>query len=358
MTHQSTPMENLQEEAAGWAVRLDAGQLASEERHDLANWLKSSPVHVDEFLTACAMFDLLSDTGDRAAIDLGDLLAPADETLALIQEERARRGFVARHVRSIGAVAAALAVAVFGVALLREPDGRPGLEPSPIFAATAFGETDTLPLADGSTLTLNTETELRVTLADDVRTVSLASGEVFTEVAHEPERPFRLLAGDTPVQAIGTAFNVRYLDGDLRVDVREGVVLVGAGDPIERPAHDTALQSGPVQLEDGRVLLRSGQWMALDAGSAVPRLGQIDLANIASWQEGRLVFENTPLADIAAEFNRYNRTRLVISDAELANERVSAVFDARDPEALVASLELTGRARAERRGSEIRLSKD
>ena len=358
MTDQSNTMEHIREEAAGWAVRLDAGPLSADERRELARWLKGSPAHVDEFLTACALFDLLSDTEDRAAIDLADLMVPADEAVVPLQAERARRGFVARHVRSIGAVAAAFAVAIIGIALWREPVAPPTLETMPILAATAFGETDTLALEDGSTLAMNTQTELRVTLSDSARTVSLSTGEVFADVAHAPERPFRVLAGDTPVEALGTAFNVRYLEGNLRVDVREGVVLVGAGAPVERAAYAEALQTGPVQLEDGRVLLGAGQWMALDPGSTEPRLGRIDLANVAAWQEGRLVFENAPLADIAAEFNRYNRTRLVIADADLAGERVSAVFDARDPEALIASLELTGQARAERRGGEIRLVRD
>ncbi|KCZ52173.1 hypothetical protein HY3_09285 [Hyphomonas pacifica] len=358
MTDQSNTIEHLREEAAGWAVRLDAGPLSDDERRELARWLQGSPAHVDEFLTACVMFDLMSDTEDRAAIDFADLMVPAEEPVVSLQAERARRGFLARHVQSISAVAAALAVAVVSLALLREPAALPTLEPTPILAATAFGETDTLALEDGSTLAMNTETELRVTLSDSARTVSLSTGEVFADVAHAPDRPFRVLAGDTPVEALGTAFNVRYLDGNLRVDVREGVVLVGAGDPIERAAYTEALQTGPVQLEDGRVLLGAGQWMALDIGSTEPRLGRIDLANVAAWQEGRLVFENTPLADIAAEFNRYNRTRLLIADADLAGERVSAVFDARDPEALIASLELTGQARAERRGGEIRLVRD
>ncbi len=358
MTDQSDTMEQVREEAASWAVKLDAGALSAHERRELAQWLKRSPAHVDEFLTACAMLDLLGDTEDRAAIDLADLMVPTDETVVSLQAEHARRGFVARHVRSIGAVAAAFALTVLGVALLREPDRLPALEPTPVLAVTDFGETDRLALADGSTVALNTETELRVTLGQDARTVSLASGEIFADVAPEAQRPFRVLAGDTPVEALGTAFNVRYLNGALRVDVREGVVLVGAGGPIERVTHASALQSGPVQLADGRVLLSAGQWMALDAGSTEPRLGRIDLANVAAWQEGRLVFENAPLSDIAAEFNRYNRTRLVITDSDLAGARVSAVFDARDPEALVASLELTGQARAERRGTEIRLGRD
>lgn len=358
MTDQSNTIEHLREEAAGWAVRLDAGPLSSEERRDLARWLKGSPAHVDEFLTACAVFDLLGDTEDRAAIDLADLMAPADEAVVSLQAERARRGFVARHVRSISAFAAAFIVTIVSVFLLVESFNPPSSEKTSMFASTAFGETETLTLEDGSSLTLNTETLLSVTLGADARTVSLSSGEVFADVAHEPARPFRVLAGDMAVEALGTAFNVRYLEGGLRVDVREGVVLVGAGDPVERAAYEGALQTGPVRLEDGRVLLAAGQWMALDAGSAEPRLGRIDLANVAAWKEGRLVFQNVALADVAAEFNRYNRTRLVITDDDLAAERVSAVFDARDPDALVASLELTGRARAVRRGSEIRLQRD
>src|SRR5262249_13652201 len=58
-----------------------------------------------------------------------------------------------------------------------------------------------------------------------------------------------------------------------------------------------------------------------------------------AWTQGRLVFQGTPLQEVAAEFNRYNARRLVVQDPELANLRVTGIFSSTDPSSLIRFLE-------------------
>ena len=49
----------------------------------------------------------------------------------------------------------------------------------------------------------------------------------------------------------------------------------------------------------------------------------------------RLIFEETPLSDVAEEFNRYNRRPLTIDDSELEKLRISGVYSSTDPASLI-----------------------
>ena len=75
--------------------------------------------------------------------------------------------------------------------------------------STAIGGYRRLPLSDGSTLELNTNTEIRYRLSETVRELELTSGEAHFRVAHDFRRPFIVCARDTVVRAVGTEFTVR-----------------------------------------------------------------------------------------------------------------------------------------------------
>ena len=74
---------------------------------------------------------------------------------------------------------------------------------------------------------------------------------------------------------------------------------------------------------------------------------------VTSWRARQLRFSNTPLSEIAAQFNRYNRVKLRIEGAELAAFELSANFDADDPQSLVELLETAFPVAAEHSREEI-----
>jgi transmembrane sensor len=165
------------------------------------------------------------------------------------------------------------------------------------------------------------------------RDIELLRGEALFTVAHDPQRPFYVIAKGTLVRAVGTEFSVRIRD-DQRIEVlvAEGRVLVGP--PIVRasrsepvlPLSTTAL--GPAQ----RALLGPGtvQLERLEPDSVVRRL---------AWRTGRIAFDGDALQDAIREFNRYNKRRLVIADPAIRDVRIGGMFDATDPESFVAALE-------------------
>lgn len=176
---------------------------------------------------------------------------------------------------------------------------------------TPVGGLASVPIADGSKVTLNTDSEIRVTLTPTERRVNIEHGEAFFEVAKDSARPFVVRAGDKRIVAIGTKFSVRRDADDVRVVVTEGQVRVEGGSAETTP---------PTQLSAGTVARASATGVLVQA-KPLP-----EVEEYLSWRSGYLVFRNVALADAVAEFNRYNTHRIVIDDPAVAVMRVGGNF--------------------------------
>jgi transmembrane sensor len=188
----------------------------------------------------------------------------------------------------------------------------------PITFSTSIGGFQRIVLEDRSAIELNTDSEVRVALTPNVRRVELVRGEAFFEVAHDTVRPFIVSAGRTAVRAVGTKFDVRRLGNSVEVFVDEGKVSVG---------EPSLLESQGDLLAISIPLLTAGQ-SALAGGDGV-QLKQIpkrEMARKLAWQNQMLEFDSDTLADVAAQFNRYNRRQLVIADPRLATLRIGGYF--------------------------------
>lgn len=178
---------------------------------------------------------------------------------------------------------------------------------------TALGSIETVSLADGSKAILASDSLIDVQVSRRERRVALTRGEAIFDVAKDPGRPFVVAGGEREVVAVGTRFSVRRDARELRVVVTEGTVRLQspAGKPGARPT--ALLPAGSVALvrADG-VLVRS-----IPVAEAEQLLG---------WRDGLLVFRDATLADVAAEFNRYNARKMVVADAEAGALRIGGSF--------------------------------
>ena len=167
-------------------------------------------------------------------------------------------------------------------------------------------------MQDGSTITLNTESGIRVAMTQTERRVDLEKGEAFFEVAKDANRPFVVRAGDDRIMAVGTKFSVRREGDNVRVIVTEGKVRVEhAG--AQRQAQATLVAAGSFAV-------------AGEAGILVEDEPLPDLQEHLSWRQGFVIFHEMPLVDAVAEFNRYSARLIVIDDPTLASIRIGGNF--------------------------------
>jgi transmembrane sensor len=186
---------------------------------------------------------------------------------------------------------------------------------------TAIGGIAAISMNDGSTVTLNTNSDIRVALNETERRVDLERGEAFFEVAKDPNRPFVVRIGDQRVIAVGTKFSVRREPNDVRVIVTEGRVRVEHSEP-HQPADAALISAGGVAVAGA-------------AGVLVQDKSLSDAEERLSWRQGIVVFRETLLSDAVAEFNRYNTRQIYIEDPALGSMRIGGHFRTRNAEGFV-----------------------
>ena len=180
------------------------------------------------------------------------------------------------------------------------------LQVRPVQYETAVSEQRDVLLADGSRITLNTDTALTVRYTASSRRVDLERGEAIFAVKHDVARPFEVVAGQTVTRALGTEFNVDRRSDRIRVSVIEGVVRVsaagrdGAGKVTPLVPALTKGRSAEFQNDDDRIVEAAA-----------------DLKRIQAWRARRLEFSDTPLPEALEEFNRYSTAHVVIGADDL-----------------------------------------
>lgn len=182
---------------------------------------------------------------------------------------------------------------------------------------TPLGGRETITLNDGSVIELNTDTTLRADITASRRKLWLEKGEVYFKVVHDARHPFEIIAGKHRVVDIGTQFTVRRDGERLKVALLEGAVRFDApGSSSQKP-----------------VLLKPGEELVATANSVnVTTSSMAHVSKELGWRNGQLIFDNTTLSEAAAEFNRYNRKKIVIADAAAARRAIGASFATDDVE--------------------------
>jgi transmembrane sensor len=347
----------IAEQAGAWFVANDEGPLNPEDSAALVAWLQASPVHVEEFLGVSVIARDLAKAGTDPESSLDALLARAraeDEvTIRPLWPRVAAAVFPAGRWLTAAATMAALSALTLGLLLFWS--ARPAREvsvsagTSALHFATRHGEQVSRRLPDGSVLHLNTDSAATVRFDGVQRLVVLTSGQAEFDVAHEPHRAFRVLAGSAEVVAVGTRFDVRMTSDATVVTVAEGRVAVGLSPNL--PGHGSGAQPTPVVELGVNQQLR----VAESAWPATPVA--VDAEQATSWLRREIVFDHEPLERVAAELNRYAPKPIEITTPALKSLQISGVFATDDPDAFIAFLRSLKGVRVEVTATQIRVSR-
>lgn len=329
--------EAVEAQAREWLIRLDGDTpLKQAEREALQRWAAQSAAHREELLRIAAFWS--------EADLLAELATPQQRPRARWQSGLVRMwSFICATPRA--AVAAALVVVIAGV-LLVPLLSNPEIDASNGLYATTVGEQREQILSDGSSVELNTNSEVQVAYSKDSRLVRLLKGEAHFKVAHDRTRPFDVYAGTSLIRATGTAFSVHMQGGNVTVTVAEGSVALGT---LQTQAHHSEVSAGgvtqPVAVPRGQALamlrpLESGQVARLHENVAEVRVLDAEgLAQELAWREGLLVFTGEPLSQVIDEVSRYTPVRIEIADGRLRTLPVGGRFKLGDLDAMLDVLE-------------------
>lgn len=310
----------VSEEAGEWLLRLQEGDMSREQRGELVDWLRESPLHVAEMLRIASVHGALEQFERWAGLSTQG--AEKDDAVVVLPTAAARRAPVTKK-RPVAAWSLAAAVACIAIALgMLLPSLRGHV------IETERGERREVSLADGSVVQIDPETRLRVKLEDQSRQIFLETGRALFRVAKDPSRPFVVHADATSVRAIGTAFGVERRKQGVVVTVAEGKVAVEGG---AVPVNTSPEKASATEI----VLVANEQITVQPTVPATPEVRKVDSERALAWAEGRLVFEDTPVAEVVVQFNRYNSIQIQIRDERLARRPISGVFNAAHPDSFV-----------------------
>lgn len=336
------------DEAADWFAQICEPHITAQIREDFANWLTASPNHVRAYLETVRTWGALHLPGHSLSVpelvnarrakaassnvvQLASKQAPEAAVLEeLPHQQRPARRASARAKYS--AVAAFVLAAAIGLGWIQYQEHK-----YPTHVQTSIGEQRTIPMKDGSSIHLNTDSEVRIALTEGERRITLIRGEGRFSVAKDPNRPFIVATPHASVRALGTVFNVQIAQSGTAVAVLEGHIEVKGNEVV--PEWDIHAEMRMAADAPERVELRTGQKVSVTPQGQIVPNGGPPIERIMGWPEHRLVFRDETVSDLVDEFNRYHDTEIRIADPQIGKYTVSGTFNAYDRESLLDYLE-------------------
>lgn len=304
------PLETATQQAAAWLALVKSGTITAAERRALADWRQAAQSHEAAYRRVEALWD-----SDELATALG-LEWAAMETRATPATPVTARRRPAAFLRAVAAMAAVLLLAV-GAANFDD------LRYAVIADHTAgTGARENITLADGSRLVLNSGAAVSIDFSPDERQVTLLRGDAYFEVTPDPARPFEVTAAGAVARVVGTTFAVSIAPEGTGVAVREGRVAV-RGESGGASNHLVELRAGRMVTVTGG---RTGAPSSVDAEQAL------------AWVDGRLIFENWPLARVVAALDKYHAGVVVLASERLRDFKVSGNYRVDDPLTVIREL--------------------
>jgi transmembrane sensor len=298
--------------ASHWFARIRSGEIGEHDDKVFIDWLETSPANTRSYDDQELAWSLALELEEHPQI-----ARLVEETRSAAARRPGNRLLPFARPRLIAAASTLLLAFAGGALFLMNRTWTAEY-------VTNAGEQRIVPLEDGSTVTLNTVTQVRVRFSRKGRSVELMKGEALFSVHPDVSRPFSVLAQGGVTTAVGTEFAVDAHGAAAEVSVLEGTVTV------------RSLGSSP-DLAGTRV--GAGQAVDYQASGILGEIHSANTERIRAWQANRILFSDKPLSDAIEEYNRYTAKRIVLAAPELKDRRVHGIFRIGDEDAFVHALE-------------------
>jgi transmembrane sensor len=292
-----TPLQN---EAHAWIRRMVSGKATEADAAMLRRWCGQSPAHATAFSEASQFWDAFGAAG-QSLLD--------DQKAATTARRFTHRPMVIGRRALIGG---ALAASTAGLLVARPPLGLwPSLSELAADYRTGIGERRQVVVSDGVAIQMNTRTSISIHVDGDRSAIELIAGEASFTTSGRQFKPVSVIAAGGKASADSARFDMRRLASgacvtcladEVRVEHRDRIVTLG---PRQRVTYD---------------------------GGGLGKIVSIDPAVVAAWQNGLLIFNMTPLADVIEELNRYRAGRIILLNQTVAQSPVNGRFRIDQPD--------------------------
>ncbi|WP_173051286.1 FecR family protein [Nitrospira sp. KM1] len=306
MTEEREQSPSLREEAARWLVRLRSGEATADDRRRLNNWLAEDPSHRQEFGRVSGMWTNMTGAKPLFETELRKAETRWAEYASTSEPAAGQSWWSPARMVAAGAL--------MGLITLTTLWWVNGVTES-LHYQTAKGEQRQLTLSDGSSVMMNTNTQMTVEFSSKTRAIRLDQGEAWFTVAQDGRRPFEVEVANGIIHDIGTQFIVSKSSQQVEVSVLDGIVEVALHPPVARHA-----------------ILHRGQRVSYGMDGWISEVGPFDQITAGAWKDGKLIFKGHPLAQVLNELARYRTEEIRLLDNSLKDVPVTGVFNIRELE--------------------------
>jgi len=294
-------MEN--KEAKAYIIRYLDGDISEEDKSHLTHWIKSSEANT-------AFYSEVKDTWEATIVNANRVAGSDMEWQKF--KSRIQTGhkqviqYSQRILRAWQSVAALLVVllSITGWLLFQNVQQNKVLAAGVIKTVVPIGEKSQVILPDGTVVWINSGSELTYSNAFGLqsRDVQL-NGEAYFEVTKKADSPFRVMARDCQVKVLGTQFNVKSYDDHLSTEI--------------------ALAEGSVSLtsNNGQQLVMEPGQVAVTNSDGTISFKELNVENLICWKDHMLRFDNTPLADVVSQLERWYGVTIKIDQMDHLKDR-------------------------------------
>lgn len=292
MSNKNSRIKHAENEAIHWLARLNSPQFSEKDEKKFMQWLESSPLNQAAYINAEELWER------------GSILAQLPET------PFRKKPIFQLETWQGWAFACTFIIALSGLFLLRTDNT------STYQYETAIGEQREIQLDDGSHITLNTNSKLRVELNNKFRRTFLTKGEAFFDVKKDG-RTFDVITTNGTVHVLGTHFSVYQQLTDTLVTVIEGQVALG--ETPNNPSEFKAITR-----------LQANEYLHIESAKKGEAPKKINATTALAWRKKQLVFNGRNLEHVITELSRYFPQQIVLDSAELGSREITAVIPLSD----------------------------
>mgnify|MGYP000725316592 CR=1 FL=1 len=328
-------------EACDWLALIDSRNLSDNERIELNKWVQAKELNRIELDRLATIWDNIEDA--ELAVDAIDQSQEMHTSISEKQIENCGntektdfRFFMSVAASLILCVSIGLGFYFHNISQFKSTNGK---------YTTNVGDQQTVELADGSKIKLNTDTFVEVNYHDGKRNIHLYKGEAHFEVASDPDRPFIVKARKGDVLALGTVFSVRVKNDQVNVIVEEGKVRIRANESIEQFKDDQykIMEVQPKTSDVKNIVVATAGKNVIFGEQEIESIVQEEkeaLERKFSWQQGMLAFDDEPLSDVIEEVSRYTSNKIIIGDPKIRTLRVGGYYPIGKVQVIFDALEL------------------
>lgn len=297
------PPEVLSDEALAWIVRLHSGEATELDWEQYRLWRAQSSMHL---VAATEAEDLWGIAGNIHKDPASGRIRPGRQVLRVNRRQ------------ALGALAGVTLIGVSAPSIKRSARGIWSDEVTRVAQMRDF----TLP--DGSLVSLNALSALDLNYEETRREILLKEGQIFFRVAQR--------SSDPPVFIRGKQMVIETTGGgvDLNQNLPGELVAVSAIERSVLVRHAETSQVRVVQPGERTVFAPHGAPVTSNPQGAMAAL---------AWRDGRLVAEETPLAEVIAGLRPWYPGWITLLDEAVSGLRTNAVLDLREPEGSLDALE-------------------